>query len=80
MATFHLSLTACCHFSIRLFQSDKIKEGSIGIKKTYKPFTLMGLTVTRPVSDPLAVLNLDNQLCIPIKDKAAIKWTQSKLV
>ena len=28
----------------------------------YKPYTLVGPTVTRPVQDPLAVLNLDNRL------------------
>ena len=32
------------------------------IKQTYKPYTLMGPTVTRPVQDPLAVLRLENQL------------------
>ena len=31
-------------------------------KQTYKPYTLVGPTVTRPVQDPLAVLLLDNQL------------------
>ena len=31
-----------------------------GMKQTYKPFTLVGPTVTRPVQDPLAVLNLDS--------------------
>ena len=28
----------------------------------YKPYTLVGPTVTRPVQDPLAVLLLDNRL------------------
>ena len=32
------------------------------IKQTYKPYTLMGPTVTRPVQDPLAVLRLENLL------------------
>ena len=34
---------------------------------TYKPYTLVGLTVTRQAQDqdPLDVLNLDNQLYIP---------------
>ena len=32
--------------------------------KTYKPYTLVGPTVPRPVPDPLAVLHLVNQLYI----------------
>ena len=32
----------------------------------YKPYTLVGPTVTRPVQDPLAVVLLDNRLYIPI--------------
>ena len=32
---------------------------------TYKPNTLVGPNVKRPVHDPLAVLNLDNWLYIP---------------
>ena len=34
------------------------------MNKRYLPYTLVGSTVTRPVQDPLAVLLLDNQLCI----------------
>ena len=32
------------------------------MKQTYKPYTLVGPTVTRPEQDPLAVVNLDNRL------------------
>ena len=33
-------------------------------EQTYKLYTLVGPTVTRPVQDPLAVKHLDNQLYI----------------
>ena len=33
-------------------------------QQTYKPFTLVGPTVTRPVQDPLAVTRLENQLAL----------------
>ena len=33
----------------------------IKIKQTYKPYTLVGPTVTRPVQEPLAVVNLNNR-------------------
>ena len=33
-------------------------------KKTYKPSAFVGPTVTGPVQDPLAVINLDNRLYI----------------
>ena len=35
---------------------------NFGFKLTYKPYTLVGPTVTRPVQDPLAVTHLENQL------------------
>ena len=38
------------------------------INETYKPYTLVGPTVTRLVLDPLAVIHLDNQLYIPEQD------------
>ena len=31
-------------------------------KKTYKPYTFVGTTVTGPVLDPIAVLHLDIQI------------------
>ena len=34
------------------------------MKETYKPYTLVELTVTRPVQDPLPVLLFDNRLYI----------------
>ena len=34
------------------------------LKQTYKPYTLVGPAVTRPVQDPLAVLCLKNRLKI----------------
>ena len=37
---------------------------STNIKCTYKPYTLVKPTITRPVQDPLAVKLLDNQLYI----------------
>ena len=36
--------------------------------ETYKPFTSVGPTFTRPVQDPLAVLLLDNRLYLVEKD------------
>ena len=32
------------------------------VHNTYKPYTLVGPTVTRPVQDPLALLRLENKL------------------
>ena len=34
------------------------------LKQTYKPYTLVGPTVTERVQDPLAVVNLYNRLCM----------------
>ena len=41
----------------------KLQEGK---EQTYKPYTLVGPTVTRPVQDPLAVTCLKNLLYIII--------------
>ena len=42
-----------------LFQT---KDGDFLRVETYKPYTLVGPTVTRQVQDPLAVTSLDNRL------------------
>ena len=42
---------------------EEIQEEGI-TETTYKPYTLVGPTVTRPVQDPLAAVLLENQLYI----------------
>ena len=48
------------HFAFIFLQ----RRDHLLIKETYKPYTLVGPTVTRPVQDPLAVVLLDNLLYI----------------
>ena len=47
-------------------------------KETYKPYTLVGPTVTRPLLDPLAVLLLHNQLYMSVCHKNVTFWLKTE--
>ena len=62
----YLALKITWHFyTLQHFKSKLemlLELFSCPLKQTYKPYTLVGPTVTRPVPDPLAVLPLKNRL------------------
>ena len=54
-----------------------LMERSLVSKQTYKPHTLVGPTVARPIQDPLAVLSLGNRLCIICGQDQSYGWDRA---